>query len=1177
MSKTLYYENGPLADPDYLKRAVFMASTDNYQISEGTHNWVITNHLDPNDYISEKLYTVTYNATTADVTNAFNDGRFFGIYSGHGGTYSWADGPAFSQSDVNALQNTNMYPFVCSFACITGTYTVDECFTETWSRAQNKGAVAIYGSSVNSYWTEDDVLEKRLFDAIFDDTDATPAEVGPVWNETLMRYLAEMGGDSTTRRYFEMYNLLGDPSMRFPGSCSDAGTVILDRAKYACGTQVTVTVNDCGLNSSDTVTDSVTLPIDSDSETGVESIQLFETDPASAEFVGSIMLFESNYGGALLAVEGDTITVTYQDADTGQGGGATVTATAVVDCTPPVISNVRATNVEARTATIAFDGNEPVGGTVRYGTTCAALNQSVGAGGYAMSATADLSGLIDNTTYFYAVDGEDEAGNVTTENNGGACYAFTTPEVPDFFTELFDGGDNDLDDISLIFTPNGSNDFYASCAEEITALPTDPSGGTSVSLSDDDSVQVSLTGGAQVSLYGVNYGSFYIISNGYLTFGDVDDGYSESFSYHFGAMPKISALMDDLNPSSGGTVSYKQLADRVAVTWQNVPEYNSSNSNTFQVVMYFDGTIEINYLSIAAADGLAGLSEGLGVDPDFLESDLSALGLCGPQPPTASIGSVSLPANTDVTITLMGFDDGLPDPPAALDYIITALPEDGDLYDVNAGLITAVPYTLAAGGNQVEYVPDADYYGADSLMFKVNDGGVAPEGGDSNEAMVAIQVIARPPSAQGANIEMDRNGAETIQLTATDPDGDPLDFIITSLPTHGTLADPWGNDIVAAPYTLADNGRAVVYKPAWDYVGPDAFTFKVDDGIFQTITQMVNVLVIAPAPQIVSAALPDAYVNEAYGPIQLDCVDGQPQLSWSMVTDFVYTETDLGASTFDTAGEAQSWRADEGSWTYYIPFDFPFYGNSYNNVRVYANGFMNFGVSTGSNYNNSTADLIANVRIAPMWDDLTTAQSGNDIYIDESVPGQATIRWQASRWVVSQMAYLPVNFAVTLTQEGDIRFDYGAGNTYLSPTIGISDGAGGYTLGMHDGVATLTGVNSVLFQLPQDLPEGLTLSANGLISGTPSEMGVFEPTVRVTDGLGRTDEVTLSINVVEFVAGDCDGDGDGDVDLLDYAMFQRCFSGDAEQTDAACVMFHADSDGDVDLVDFAAFRAALGE
>ncbi len=213
LAKTLYYEEASFADPDYLMRSVWMASNDNYTVSEGTHNWCINTYMIPLGYSYDKLYCHTYNATTQQVRNAFNNGRFFGIYSGHGGNTSWADGPSFTQSDVNGLTNVNMYPMICSFACVTGSFTDVECFMETWVRAPSKGAVTAWGSSVNSYWTEDDVLQRRLFDVIFDDQDPVPSDLGPIYNETKMRYLAQMGNNSTTRRYFEMYNLMGDPAL----------------------------------------------------------------------------------------------------------------------------------------------------------------------------------------------------------------------------------------------------------------------------------------------------------------------------------------------------------------------------------------------------------------------------------------------------------------------------------------------------------------------------------------------------------------------------------------------------------------------------------------------------------------------------------------------------------------------------------------------------------------------------------------------------------------------------------------------------------------------------------------------------------------------------------------------------------------------------------------------------
>ena len=83
-------------------------------------------------------------------------------------------------------------------------------------------------------------------------------------------------------------------------------------------------------------------------------------------------------------------------------------------------------------------------------------------------------------------------------------------------------------------------------------------------------------------------------------------------------------------------------------------------------------------------------------------------------------------------ITLEAIDDGLPNPPGALSYIITSLPEDGTLSDLGAGLIDTVEYELVNNGKQVIYTPDEDYLGVDSFSFKADDGGVPPQGGQSN-------------------------------------------------------------------------------------------------------------------------------------------------------------------------------------------------------------------------------------------------------------------------------------------------------------------------------------------------------------------------------------------------------------------------------------------------------------
>jgi len=209
INKSVYMENfiGTLT-----KKNIYMSSTDNWQITEGTHNYVIDQYFGPAAYTNLKLYTHTYGATTQQLINALNDNQIFAIYSGHGSETSWADGPPLNQSQVNALTNT-WYPFVYSFACVTGSYHIAECFGETWLRTDN-GASTFYGSSVNSYWDEDDILERRLIKAMFEDglTRVTPMfDMGKIY--LVNHYGGGVTQGSTMLRYLEMYNLMGDPSI----------------------------------------------------------------------------------------------------------------------------------------------------------------------------------------------------------------------------------------------------------------------------------------------------------------------------------------------------------------------------------------------------------------------------------------------------------------------------------------------------------------------------------------------------------------------------------------------------------------------------------------------------------------------------------------------------------------------------------------------------------------------------------------------------------------------------------------------------------------------------------------------------------------------------------------------------------------------------------------------------
>ena len=135
-------------------------------------------------------------------------------------------------------------------------------------------------------------------------------------------------------------------------------------------------------------------------------------------------------------------------------------------------------------------------------------------------------------------------------------------------------------------------------------------------------------------------------------------------------------------------------------------------------------------------------------------------------PPTANPQSVTTAEDTSTGITLTGSDvDG-----DALTFILVTQPFNG---------------SLEGTAPDLTYTPNADFIGTDSFTFQVNDGQA-----DSNTATVSIEVteINDPPVANDDSVTTDEDTAVAIELTGTDPEGDPLSFSITSGPTNGSLS-----------------------------------------------------------------------------------------------------------------------------------------------------------------------------------------------------------------------------------------------------------------------------------------------------------------------------------------------------------------------------------------------------
>ncbi len=218
VDKTLTVEAGAFSDPEYVLRATFLASSDADSGAEPTHDWVIEHYIEPADYTPIRIWAAQ-GGGTSDVTAAVNNGTLFMVYFGHSGSSGWW-APSFNQSNIRALSNEGLYGLVFGFSCNTSHFDYDECFGETWIREANKGAAAYISASTfiyygGSQWESSRRLEKYFFASFFEDE---IWEVGPAWQKGLQRLKADpdYGTSDVTRNMFEMFVLLGDPSLLLP-------------------------------------------------------------------------------------------------------------------------------------------------------------------------------------------------------------------------------------------------------------------------------------------------------------------------------------------------------------------------------------------------------------------------------------------------------------------------------------------------------------------------------------------------------------------------------------------------------------------------------------------------------------------------------------------------------------------------------------------------------------------------------------------------------------------------------------------------------------------------------------------------------------------------------------------------------------------------------------------------
>jgi len=217
------------------------------------------------------------------------------------------------------------------------------------------------------------------------------------------------------------------------------------------------------------------------------------------------------------------------------------------------------------------------------------------------------------------------SGKVTVSASVGSKeVAIST--APNYFTQRFLSG-TDLEFLALTFTPNEGPSFYSQTKSIIANFPTDVTGAAFLDFDVfGDPISAGLFGDEKVSFYGVEYDRLFISSSGWISFGKAGNN-PVTVGDHF-KVPQISALAVDAT-APGSQVTYLQEADKLVITYENVPTAGVPGfNNNFQIELFFDGTIQISYLDVdPLVSGVVGLSVGAGVGglppADFIESDLT--------------------------------------------------------------------------------------------------------------------------------------------------------------------------------------------------------------------------------------------------------------------------------------------------------------------------------------------------------------------------------------------------------------------------------------------------------------------------------------------------------------------------------------------------------------------------
>jgi len=225
--RTIEYETMPATSQTWFWKGTGIGSQYGTG-DDGEYDW---EHIDNfRDMLLAHGYTTVdqiygASATASQVSTALNAGRGIINYCGHGDITYWGT-TGFSNTNVAALTNDNMLPFIFSVACLNGRFNGYTCFGEAWLRSTRNGepigAIGAYMSSINQDWNPP-MQAQDAFNALY--VASTPSYYcfGTLCYAGSCSMMDSYGSGSSSSGtgMFNTWHVFGDPSVRVIAASGD--------------------------------------------------------------------------------------------------------------------------------------------------------------------------------------------------------------------------------------------------------------------------------------------------------------------------------------------------------------------------------------------------------------------------------------------------------------------------------------------------------------------------------------------------------------------------------------------------------------------------------------------------------------------------------------------------------------------------------------------------------------------------------------------------------------------------------------------------------------------------------------------------------------------------------------------------------------------------------------------